>query len=316
MKVLVTGGAGFIGSHLAQALCARGADVIVLDNLSTGRLSNLDWKTPSQSLNFVQGDVDNTSLLNQIVQGVDWIFHEAALASVPQTIQEPIESNRVNLGATLNLLLAAKMAGVKRFVFASSAAVYGNDPHLPKTESMAPEPCSPYALQKWAGERYASLFYVLYGLPTVCLRYFNVFGPRQAFDSPYSGVIARFCTAMLRRQAPVILGDGRQTRDFVFIDNIVNANLQAAEAPASQVAGKVFNIAGGGPVSLLELVDEINRQTGQVLRPVFRESRLGDVRHSHADITLAQQSLGYHVLVPWTRGLALTLDFYRTERGP
>lgn len=313
MKALVTGGAGFIGSHLAQALCNQGADVVVLDNLSTGQLANLAWATQGQRLDFVQGDAGDESLLKQIVPGVDWVFHEAAMVSVPQTIQEPIESNHANLNATLKLLMAARSAGVKRFLFASSAAIYGNNPVLPKTEAMAPEPCSPYALQKWTGEQYASLFSSLYGLPTVCLRYFNVFGSRQAFDSPYSGVIARFCTAALQKQAPVIFGDGRQSRDFVFVDNIVSANLKAAEASSDRVVGKVFNIASGRSVSLLDLVAELNQQTNQVLQPSFREARSGDVRHSCADISLASKALGYQVSVPWDRGLASTLDFYRTQ---
>jgi nucleoside-diphosphate-sugar epimerase len=316
MHALITGGAGFIGSHLARALCSRGTKVTVLDNLSSGNLANLDWHAAGQSLEFVQGDIGDEKLLNKLVKDATWIFHQAAIASVPQTIDEPWEAHRVNLEATLKLLITAKSNNIKRFVFASSSAVYGNDPRLPKTESMPVQPCSPYALQKYASEQYGVLFANLYGIPAVGLRYFNVFGPRQSFNSPYSGVIARFCTAMLKKHPPTIFGDGQQTRDFVYIDNVVNANLKAIDAPAEEVVGRVFNIASGTQISLLDLVEEINHQTAQGLSPEFHEARAGDVKHSHADIRAAQEFLGYQVSADWREGLAHTLDFYRKQLEP
>lgn len=311
MKALVTGGAGFIGSHLAQALCARGAEAVVLDNLSLGSLANLDWKNPGDQLDFIEGDAGDADLLRKILPGCDWVFHEGALPSVPRSIAEPIESNRHNLNATLTMLVEARDAGVKRFMFASSSSIYGNSEAEKKHEGLPPMPLSPYALQKYAGERYCQLFNQLYGLETVALRYFNVFGPRQGFDSPYSGVIAKFCTAMLKGDRPNIFGDGSQSRDFTYIDNVVSANLLAAEAPAENVAGKIFNPATGRSISLLKLVDDLNKLTGQSLEPEFQESRAGDVHTSLADISAAQRDLGYKVLVPWEEGLENTLDFYR-----
>ncbi|MCX6904496.1 MAG: NAD-dependent epimerase/dehydratase family protein, partial [Verrucomicrobia bacterium] len=215
MKALVTGGAGFIGSHLSEALCHRGAQVIVLDNLSSGSVDNLAWKHPGDVLEFVQGEVGNEALLGKLVPGCDWVFHEAAMPSVPQSVAEPVISNEQNLQASLKLLVAAREAGVKRFLFASSSAIYGDAEVSPKHEELPPNPLSPYGLQKYAAETYGRLFFQLYGLETVGLRYFNVFGPRQSFNSSYSGVIARFCTAMLQGRNPTIYGDGLQSRDFV-----------------------------------------------------------------------------------------------------
>lgn len=311
MKALITGGAGFIGSHLAQALCARGAEVCVLDNLSLGSRENLDWKKPGDQLDFIEGDAGDADLLRKILPGYDWVFHEGALPSVPRSVAAPIESNQHNLNATLTLLVEARDAGVKRFMFASSSSIYGNAEADKKHEGLPPMPLSPYALQKYGSERYCQLFHQLYGLETVALRYFNVFGPRQAFDSPYSGVIAKFCTAMLQGERPAIFGDGSQSRDFTYIDNVVSANLLAAEAPAENVAGKVFNPATGRSISLLKLVDDLNQLTNQSLEPVFQEFRVGDVLSSLADISAAQAGLGYEVLVPWEKGLENTLNFYR-----
>lgn len=313
MKTLITGGAGFIGSHLAQALCAKGASVGILDNLSTGTLDNLAWKKAGDSIDFIEGDVSDAALISKAVAGCDWVFHQAAVASVPATIDQPVSSNTINLDATLNLLVAARDAGVKRVLFASSAAVYGDGPEPVKHESLPVLPLSPYGLQKYASERYAQLFHRLYGLPTVSLRYFNVFGPRQSFTSAYSGVIARFCTAMLRGETPTIFGDGLQSRDFIAIDNVVHANLLAAEAPESQAAGRVFNCATGEAITLLDLVQEINRQTGQSLVPIHQPSRAGDIQHSRADISAIQAALGYQVRTTWQEGLAKTLAFYRGE---
>ncbi len=313
MKAIVTGGAGFIGSHLAQALCRRGARVVVVDNLSLGSEANLAWCQPGDQLEFVKGDVADERLARDLVQGADWVFHEAALPSVPISVDRPLETNRDNLDAALLWLVAARDAKVRRFMFASSSAVYGNHPAPAKQEGLPPDPLSPYALQKYAAERYGQLFHQLYGLETVSLRYFNVFGPRQSFNSPYSGVIARFCTNMLGGQRPTVLGDGLQSRDFVYIDNVVAANLLAAERPAEAVAGKVFNVGGGQSINLLQLIQEINLQTGQRLEPEFGPARAGDVRSSLADISAARTGLAYTPAVSWQTGLGHTLEFYRRQ---
>jgi nucleoside-diphosphate-sugar epimerase len=315
MKVLVTGGAGFIGSHLAEALCRRGANVVVLDNLSLGSLDNLKWRKNGDALEFIQGDVTDETLVRNAVAGCDCVFHEAAVPSVPLSVAKPIATNQQNLDAALQLLAAARDAGVKRFVFASSSAIYGDTEAGPNRESQPPNPLSPYALQKYGAEKYGQLFYRLYGFQAVSLRYFNVFGPRQSFDSPYSGVIAKFCTAMLQGQAPTIFGDGKQSRDFTYVDNAVAANLLAAEAPAERVAGKVFNIAAGLSISLLDLVAELNRLTGQNLKPKFEPPRAGDIRFSQADISAAERDLGFQVKVTWQDGLRQTLDFYRRPKA-
>ena len=311
MKALVTGGAGFIGSHIAAALCRRGAQVVVVDDLSLGSVTNLAWKHSGDALDFVQGDAGDAALLRKILPGCDWVFHEAALPSVPWSVAEPLQTNAQNLTSALQILVAARDAKVKRFLFASSSAIYGDSPVSPKREDLPPNPLSPYALQNYAAETYARQFHALYGFETVCLRYFNVFGPRQSFDSPYSGVIARFCTSMLRGEAPAIFGDGLQSRDFIAVANVAVANLLAAEAPALRVAGRVFNVAGGQSITLLDLVAELNRLTGQSLTPSFAPPRAGDVRASQADIAALQQATGYHVTVPWQEGLKQTLDFYR-----
>jgi UDP-glucose 4-epimerase len=313
MKALVTGGAGFIGSHLAEALCRRGAQVVALDNLSLGNVKNLDWKRRGDALEFVEGDAADEKLARRLMAGCDWVFHEAAMPSVPRSVAEPVKSNVHNLDTALQMLVLARDGGVKRFLFASSSSIYGDTDVEAKHEQLPPNPLSPYALQKYAAEKYGQLFHRLYGLPTVSLRYFNVFGPRQAFDSPYSGVIAKFCTGMLAGQAPVIFGDGQQSRDFTYIENVVRANLLAAEAQPEKVAGRVFNIAGGQSISLLQLVAELNRLTGQWLAPVFQPPRAGDVRSSLADISAAQKALGYQSAVSWEDGLQRTLEFYKTS---
>jgi nucleoside-diphosphate-sugar epimerase len=315
MRALVTGGAGFIGSHIAEALCRKGASVIVLDNLSLGSLNNLVWKQPGDQIEFVEGDIRNESLLAKLMPGVDWVFHQGALPSVPRSVATPKESNDHNLQGTLNVLLAARDSGVKRLVFASSSSIYGNSEAPAKHENLPPSPLSPYALQKYGGERYSQLFHQLYGFETVSLRYFNVFGPRQAHNSPYSGVIAKFCAAMLAGKAPVILGDGSQARDFTFVDNAVNANLRAAEAPAEKAAGKVFNVACGGSIDLIRLVRDLNKLTGQQLEPQFLPARAGDILRSLADISAAKEALGYEIVVEWDEGLARTLAFYRQTSG-
>lgn len=311
MKALVTGGAGFIGSHIAEELCGRGASVIILDNLSEGKEANLAWKKPGDRLELVVGDIGDQSLVKKLLPGCDWVFHEAAIASVPRSVAEPVQSNVDNLESSLRLLVAARDFKVKRFMFASSSAIYGNHPEPAKHEGLMPDTLSPYALQKLAAERYGQLFHQLYGLETVSLRYFNVFGPRQSFNSAYSGVIARFCTTMLKGTRPTIFGDGKQSRDFVYVKNVVQANLLAAERPGEKVAGKVFNVGGGQSIDLLQLVSEINRLTRQQLEPVFEPTRAGDVKASLANIEAAKSGLGYHPAVTWQQGLDLTLDFYR-----
>lgn len=311
MKALITGGAGFIGSHIAEALCRRGASVVALDNLSLGSLQNLAWKQPGDDLEFVEGDIRDEALLAKIMPGIDWVFHEGALPSVPRSVAEPVESHDHTLNGTLKVLVAARDAGVKRLMFASSSAIYGDSDAPSKHEGLPPNPLSPYALQKYGSEKYCQLFHRLYGFETVALRYFNVFGPRQSFDSPYSGVIAKYCTAMLQGERPKVFGDGLQARDFTFIANVVSANLLAAEAPAANAAGRVFNTAAGDSISLLDLIAELNSLTAQTLEPEFQPPRVGDVRNSRADISAAQEAIGYKVLVPWKEGLARTLDFYR-----
>jgi nucleoside-diphosphate-sugar epimerase len=313
MKALVTGGAGFIGSHLAEALVRQGAEVVALDNLSTGSADNLAWARPGDKLEFVAGDAGDEALLRRLLPRCQWVFHQAAVPSVPWSVAEPVKSNEQNLGVAVRLLAAAREAGVKRVLFASSSAVYGDSDVLPKHEELPPRPLSPYGLQKYAAETYGRLFHRLYGLETVALRYFNVFGPRQSFNSHYSGVVARFCTAAVRGEPPVIFGDGLQSRDFVYVANVVQANLLAAQAPAARVAGQVFNVAGGVSISLLDLVAELGRLTGRPFQPRFEPPRLGDVRASWADVTRLQQAAGFRLEVPWQEGLARTLAFYREE---
>jgi UDP-glucose 4-epimerase len=250
-----------------------------------------------------------------VTAGCDWVFHEAALVSVPKSVQHPLESNRDNVTGTLNVLVAARDAGVRRLVFASSSAIYGEHPAPAKSEDLPPQPLTPYGLQKYTAERYCQLFHALYGLETVCLRYFNVFGPRQSADSPYSGVIARFCAAALAGERPCVFGDGGQTRDFVYVANVVAANLLAAEAPANRAAGGVFNIGTGQGISLLDLLAELGRLTGRKLEPRFEPARAGDIRDSRADITAAQRDLGFRVEVDWQTGLARILGIQRSPAG-
>lgn len=311
MKAFVTGGAGFIGSHITQELCARGAKVVVLDNLSTGDEKNLAWVGNGDEVEFVRGDVRDTELVRKLTQGCDWVFHEAAQPSVPLSVEKPVETHEENLDASLQMLVAARDYGVKRFMFASSSAVYGDAEKPVKHESDGVRPISPYGLQKYAAERYGVMFHQFYGLEAVSFRYFNVFGPRQSFNSPYSGVIAKFCTAMLEGNAPNIFGDGKQSRDFVYVKNVVNANLLAAEGPSEKVAGGVFNIGCGGSINLLELAAELNQLTGQNLEPAHQEERAGDIKFSEADISAAREGLGYEPEISFADGLSKTLDFYR-----
>lgn len=311
MKAVVTGGAGFIGSHLAEALCGQGLEVCVLDDESCGRLGNLAWQQPSHRIEVVRGDIRDRVLLRRVLEGASWVFHHAAVASVPASVADPVGTNAVNLDATLSLLLEAREAKVERFLFASSSAVYGEGDALKRREDEPLHPASPYGLQKLAAEKYCVLAESLYGVPTVSFRYFNVFGPRQSFDSPYSGVIARFCSAAVLGQPATIFGDGQQSRDFVHIANVVQANLAAAQAPASAVAGRVFNIGSGQSVTVRMLYDTTARLAGSAVPPRHEPARAGDIRHSCADITRAGAAFGYTVRVGFEEGLRDTLEFYR-----
>jgi UDP-glucose 4-epimerase len=311
MKALITGGAGFIGSHLAEAIVRRGDQVRVLDNLSLGHLRNLSWSPSGDVLEIVTGDVCDTATLRRCLQGVDWVFHLAAMPSVPRSIEAPAASHEVNLSATVRLLDLCREFPVRRIVFAGSSSVYGDQDAPLKHEKLPAQPLSPYALQKYAAEQYGIQFARFHRVPFVSTRFFNVFGPRQSFDSPYSGVIAKFCTAMLAGQTPVIFGDGRQSRDFTYIDNVVDGLLRAAEAPQDRVAGQVFNLACGDRIDLLQLVADVNALTGQSLLPRFAPARAGDVLHSCADIVAARAVLGYAPSVSWAEGLRRTLDWYR-----
>jgi UDP-glucose 4-epimerase len=310
-RYLVTGGAGFIGSHLVDALLERGAQVRVLDNFSTGRRDNLAHAI--DRIELMEGDIRDAAMVRQAMAGVDYVLHQAALPSVQRSVQDPLLSNEVNVTGTLNILQAAREAaahgaGVKRVVLASSSSVYGDSPTLPKHEAMPTAPRSPYAVSKLTAERYALSFNIVYGLPTVALRYFNVFGPRQDPTSQYSAVIPKFITAMLKGESPVIYGDGTQSRDFTFVANVVNANLLACER--EEAIGQVMNVACGERYSLLDLHKELQQILGVEVAPVFAEARKGDVKHSLAAIELAQQQLGYYHRVDWREGLTLAIRHY------
>jgi UDP-glucose 4-epimerase len=313
LKALVTGGAGFIGSHLAEALCRRGDKVVVVDDLSSGTLDNLAWRAPGDELEFVQGDAGDSVLLEQLLNDCDCVFHLAAMPSVQQSIIAPLESNRRNLDTTLRLFVAARDAGKRRVVFASSSSVYGDAKAGVNQEASSPGLLSPYAIQKCAAEQYAQLFHRLYGLPVVTLRYFNVFGPRQAYDSEYAGVVARFCKAVISSRPITIYGDGQQSRDFTYIDNVVSANLLAAEAPEEKIAGRIFDCASGTSISVIELAGTLADLTGSPLAQSLEPSRVGDIRDSRANISAIESELGYRVLVDWKEGLRRTLDSYRLE---
>jgi UDP-glucose 4-epimerase len=308
---LVTGGAGFIGSHLAQTLLGRGERVRVADNLSTGRRSNLD--VLGTDAEILIGDLADPAFARETVAGVDYVLHQAAIPSVPRSVADPLTSHRANLDATVALLVAARDAGVRRVVYAGSSSAYGDTPVLPKREDMAPNPLSPYALQKLVGEQYLQMFTRLYGLDTVTIRYFNVFGPRQDPSSPYSGVIALFVSRMLRGEAPSIVGDGEQTRDFTYIDNVVDGVLRAATAPAA--AGHVINVATGTRISINQLAGSLQRLLGVDVTPDHVPPRQGDVRDSLADISKARELLGYQPIVAFDEGLRRTVDWYRSQAG-
>ncbi|HZS04861.1 MAG TPA: SDR family oxidoreductase [Blastocatellia bacterium] len=307
---LVTGGAGFIGSHLCAALVRRGERVRVLDNLSTGRRANLAHL--EGQVEFIEASVTDEAATRRAVEGVGVVFHEAAIPSVPRSVNEPRLNHESNANGTFNVLMAARDAGVRRVVYAASSSAYGDTETLPKAENMLPSPLSPYAAAKLMGEYYCQVFTRVYGLETVSLRYFNVFGPRQDPSSPYSGVISKFVTALLKGEAPTIFGDGEQSRDFTYIDNVVDANLRAAEVP--DVGGQVINVAIGERITLNQLLAELQEIIGTNLRPNFAETRAGDVRHSLADITTARKLLGYEPLVGLAEGLQQTVAWYRENQ--
>jgi UDP-glucose 4-epimerase len=308
---LVTGGAGFIGSHIVEALVRRGDRVRVLDNLCTGHRENL--AAFGKDVEFIEGDVSDPTVTAEAVKGVDCVFHEAALASVPRSVERPMNTHQACVTGTLNLLDQSRRAGVRRVVYAASSSAYGDQPYSSKRENDLPAPRSPYAAAKLAGELYCQAFFHTYGLETVCIRYFNVFGPRQDPNSPYSAVIPLFITAMLSGRRPLIYGDGHQSRDFTFVENVVRGNLLAADAEG--VAGLMFNVATGRSVTLLNLLAALNKSLGMNVEPEFKPPRVGDVRESLADITRAGRLLGYEPAVTLQEGLDRSIEYYRRVIG-
>src|SRR6202162_5186291 len=308
---LITGIAGFIGSSLAQELLHRGEQVRGVDNFATGKRENLTEML--DRIDFRESDILDLDAMTRACAGVDYVLHQAAIPSVPKSVLDPIGSNRANVDGTVNVLVAARDAKVKRVVYAASSSAYGDTPTLPKHERMTPDPISPYAVAKLASEHYMISFYRCYGLETVALRYFNIFGPRQDPSSPYSGVLAKFIAQMLGGDRPTIFGDGEQSRDFTFIDNAVEANLLACKAPAQQVAGKVFNVATGRRVDLNEMFRVLKKLTGYPGEVKYAAERPGDVKHSLADLSRAEKHLGYKPQVNFEEGLRRTIDWYRTQ---
>ncbi|MGB9630171.1 MAG: SDR family oxidoreductase [Thermodesulfobacteriota bacterium] len=312
-RVLVTGGAGFIGSHLTEALLRQGHLVRVIDNYSTGKRENLIFDQSYPFLEIIEGDIREIEVCKEVMKEIEYVFHQAAIPSVQRSIEDPLTTHSANVEGTLNLLVSAKETGVARFIYASSSSIYGDTPTLPKKEEMPPHPLSPYALQKYIGEQYCRLFSRLYGLETACLRYFNIFGPRQDPTSIYSAVIPRFIDALLNGRAPVIYGDGEQSRDFTYIDNVIQANLLAMEA--EKLNGEVINVACGERISLNQLLDLLKKILGSRISPIYEEARKGDVKHSLADIQKAKQILGYEPQVGIHTGLSKTIEYFQKKRG-
>ncbi len=308
MKCLVSGGAGFIGSHLCHELLSRGHHVRVLDNLATGNRRNLE--DVHGEIDFIEGDIRNYRTVYNAMDGIEVVFHQAALPSVPRSIADPISSNDVNVGGTVNILTAAKDRGTRRIVFASSSSVYGNAKGFPRKEDQQPMPASPYAVSKLAGEYYMRTFAELFQMESICLRYFNVFGPYQDPDSPYAAVIPKFISTMIRGDRPHIYGDGRQSRDFTYISNVIEANIKAAEYSYS--GPLVANCAVGAQVTLKELVENLNRILGIDIAPTYGENRPGDVRRSMADVALLRNTIGYQPVVQFEKGLERTVDHFRS----
>jgi len=305
---LVTGGAGFIGSHLVHGLLAEGYRVRVLDNLSTGNRLNLEGAL--DRVEFIEGDICDMQIAKQATEGIDVVFHQAAMASVPFSLEYPLESHRTCATGTLSMLIAAKDSGVKRFVYAASSSAYGDQPYSSKREIDIPSPLSPYAVAKLAGEYYCQSFFHSFGLETVGLRYFNVYGPRQDPNSPYSAVIPLFVTRLLSGQSPIIYGDGQQSRDFTYVENVVHGNILASKVEG--IGGMVINMAEGRQTTLLQLLTLLDHHLGTKISPKFEPARSGDVRESLADITLARKLLGYDPKIGLDEGLAKTIDYYRT----
>jgi nucleoside-diphosphate-sugar epimerase len=310
-RCLITGVAGFIGSALGRAVLAQGDQLRGIDNFATGKRENLSEILAQ--MDFRQVDLLDLEALREACVEVDYVLHEAAIPSVPKSVLDPLGSNRANVDGTVNLLVAARDAKVKRVVYAASSSAYGDTPTLPKREDMTPSPISPYAVAKLASEHYMISFYRCYGVETVCLRYYNVFGPRQDPTSPYSGVLAKFITLMLKGEAPTIFGDGTQSRDFTYIDNTVEANLLAAKAPAAEVAGRVFNVATGRRVDLNEMFQALKKLTGYSGEVQYGPERGGDIKHSLADIAQAEKHMGYKPKVDFEEGLRRTVEWYRAQ---
>jgi UDP-glucose 4-epimerase len=309
---LITGAAGFIGRSIAAELLRRGQRVRGIDDFSTGKRENLDGL---ETMDFIEADINDAAAVAQACREVECIFHEAAIPSVPRSVEDPVSSNHAGVSGTVQLLVAAKDASVRRVVFAGSSAVYGNTPTLPKHEEMPPHPISPYAVSKLAGEHYLQSFTQVYGLETVTLRYFNVFGPYQDPTSEYSGVLAKFTLKMLAGETPTIFGDGEQSRDFTYIDNVVHGNLLAAAAPAERVSGGVFNVATGTRISLNETVEILKAATGYSGEVKYAPERGGDVKHSLADIRRAKECLGYEPVVHFREGLERTVAWFKSIAG-
>ncbi|OQX84436.1 MAG: LPS biosynthesis protein WbpP [Candidatus Latescibacteria bacterium 4484_7] len=305
-RYLVTGGAGFIGSNIVEELVGRGEDVVVLDDLSTGKMENIEPFI--DRIDFIKGDIRDGDMVEKAMNGVDFVLHQAALASVPRSIENPVLVNDVNIGGTIMVLEKAREAGVKRVVYAASSSAYGDTEVLPKTESMLPMPLSPYAVSKLTGEYYCSVYYNVYGLSTIALRYFNVFGPRQDPKSQYAAVIPIFITSLLTDRSPTIFGDGEQSRDFTFVSNVVKANLLAAES--ENAMGQTINVACGDRYTLNELYAILKKLTGKDVDPIFADPRPGDVKHSQADINLAEKLIDYHPEVSFEEGLEKTVEWY------
>jgi UDP-glucose 4-epimerase len=310
MDYLVTGGAGFIGSNIAEHLVGQGSSVRVFDNFSSGKRENI--RSFADKAEIIEGDLRDPKSIQHAISGVRFVLHLGAIPSVTRSVEDPRTTGEVNITGTINLLLAAREAGVQRVIFTSSSSVYGDAPTLPKREDMPPSPLSPYAVHKITGEYYCRIFWQLYGLETISLRYFNVFGPRQDPQSQYAAVIPRFISAILSSQSPTIYGDGKQTRDFSHIENIIEANVLACQAP-KEALGESFNIACGGRISLLELVDTVNRILGKDIRPKFDAARPGDVRDSQADISKAEKLLGWKPKVNFADGVAKTIAWYQRQ---
>jgi nucleoside-diphosphate-sugar epimerase len=310
MRYLVTGGAGFIGSNTADELVRRGHSVVVLDDLSSGKEDNL--AEIRNKITFIKGSITDIEVVRKAMHEAEYVLHLAARTSVPRSVKDPIETNKINIDGTLNVLVAAKELKVKRVVFAASSSAYGETATLPKVETMQPEPISPYGVTKYVGELYGQTFGRCYGLENVALRYFNIFGPRQDPGSPYSGVLAKFCTAFLEDTQPVVFGDGEQTRDFTYVENAVLANLLACEAP--NVSGKVFNVGVGARISLNEVLRALGRITSKTLEAKYDAPRDGDIRDSQADISQAREILGYEPQVTFEEGLRRTFEWYRATQ--